>query len=563
MENWRMYFEPHILERGKNYYDENFVYNLKQTKNGYKANVEGTWDYTVKIKISNHKIREMDCTCPYADEGNYCKHMAAVLFKLENEHTQLYLFGQEEETKLSEPSMEQALKNVISHISEEELRKLLLQLAQEDNSLASHILTQYSDKCGKEEINFLKNEVDEICEKYSDRYGFISYRNAMDFTEELEDFLYEKVETLVDKGFFMEAFEITNHVFHCIGNQDMDDSAGGSCMVMGICYDTWERILQEADSTEEEIMFRWFMEHRKGYVADYAQEYIEEILMVNFKRKEMLIQKMALLDDEIKQMAKAEKKGLLSLNYHELQDLVIKRIVLMEELECSLEEIEKYSSKHRNFPRVRSLEVERYLEHKQYQKAIKVLEESKEIEKNYPGYVSEYSEQLIKIYAQIGDKENYKKELIYRIFSIYQKDLEYIKKLKKAVPKEDWSEWKHKILTSGNTTAVKYAFMESEGMYEELLNEIIKSGSVYLLGQYEKTLKTKFPEKICEFYVAYMKKLVKSVSNRKQYQELVQYLKKIATYPSGNKKAQELADEWKREYHKRPAMMDEIKKAGF
>lgn len=53
------------------------------------------------------------------------------------------------------------------------------------------------------------------------------------------------------------------------------------------------------------------------------------------------------------------------------------------------------------------------------------------------------------------------------------------------------------------------------------------------------------------------------VSNRNEYHELVQYLKKIATYPNGKTKAQELADEWKREYQKRRAMMDEIKKAGF
>ena len=41
------------------------------------------------------------------------------------------------------------------------------------------------------------------------------------------------------------------------------------------------------------------------------------------------------------------------------------------------------------------------------------------------------------------------------------------------------------------------------------------------------------------------------------------YMKKITKYPDGKKIADQIAKEWKVIYRRRPAMMDELKKAGF
>lgn len=56
--------------------------------------------------------------------------------------------------------------------------------------------------------------------------------------------------------------------------------------------------------------------------------------------------------------------------------------------------------------------------------AIEVLEESKELDKEYAGLVLKYSEQLINIYQITGQKEAYKKELVYQVFSCRQSDLD-------------------------------------------------------------------------------------------------------------------------------------------
>lgn len=85
MKSWKDLFRTHILERGLNYYEEGYVTSLEQNLTGYTAVVVGTENYDVEIEILDNRVYDMTCTCPYAAEGNYCKHMAAVLYEIEEE----------------------------------------------------------------------------------------------------------------------------------------------------------------------------------------------------------------------------------------------------------------------------------------------------------------------------------------------------------------------------------------------------------------------------------------------------------------------------------------------
>lgn len=48
-----------------------------------------------------------------------------------------------------------------------------------------------------------------------------------------------------------------------------------------------------------------------------------------------------------------------------------------------------------------------------------------------------------------------------------------------------------------------------------------------------------------------------------RHRNLMPYLKRLLEYPGGAESAKALAESWKTEYKRRPAMMDELKKAGF
>ncbi len=83
MKSWKDWFQPHILERGRAYFDEGRVSELERTEDGYAAIVDGTEEYEVEILLDGGSIEDMVCDCPYAEDGNYCKHMAAVLFAVD------------------------------------------------------------------------------------------------------------------------------------------------------------------------------------------------------------------------------------------------------------------------------------------------------------------------------------------------------------------------------------------------------------------------------------------------------------------------------------------------
>ena len=82
--NWKSLFARHILERGYDYYCMDAVENLDVSEDLIRADVSGTEDYEVEISLEDGEITDMYCSCPYAEDGRNCKHMAAVLYEWED-----------------------------------------------------------------------------------------------------------------------------------------------------------------------------------------------------------------------------------------------------------------------------------------------------------------------------------------------------------------------------------------------------------------------------------------------------------------------------------------------
>lgn len=550
MNNWKELFRPHILERGWNYYAEDAVQQIKPTKNGVQAVVEGTEDYDVEIEISDGEVHDMWCSCPYAEDGNYCKHMAAVLYEIEDSDN--YRQSQQE------------LPEVISHIPEEEVRRLLFELASEDERLRNRILTQYTETISERQMLNLKNEIENIAYQNSDRSGFVDWRNAYGYVRAMEDFLYNNVQALIDKGCIMQAFELTNAVFIRVGNEDIDDSDGGTTELADVCYEFWGRILEHCKETEKKQIFTWFEKHQSdGTVIDYMEEYIRDFLMNEFHDQELLKKKLAMLDELIERAGDNGDCGSHWSLHYGYENNILKRLEIMKELGYPEEEIQKYKEKNWKFAAVRKLQIREYLEVGDNAAAIRLLAESKELDKSLSGLVAEYSKGLISLYQKEGMKEEYKEELIFQVLNCRQENLKFAEKLKEVCKEKEWEEYREKILASNSGWQIRYELLEKEGMYERLFQEIISSGSVSSLDQYEKILKKRFPEDLRNAYAEYVKNQAGRTSDRKSYKELIKYLKKIKKYPDGSRMANEIAKNWRLCYYRRTAMMDELRKAGF
>ena len=82
MLQWQHLFSTPILQHGREYYKKNLVRSLIRDGETYYAAVQGTEEYQVTIRLRGDRVESMECTCPYASDGNRCKHMAATLYEI-------------------------------------------------------------------------------------------------------------------------------------------------------------------------------------------------------------------------------------------------------------------------------------------------------------------------------------------------------------------------------------------------------------------------------------------------------------------------------------------------
>lgn len=555
MKQWRYLFHSHILERGLNYYEEGCVTSLKQTQKGYRAVVEGTEAYDVEIEIYEGQVQNMTCTCPYATDRNHCKHMAAVLYEIEEENLDGKISVDDAQNQ------EERLKDIIEKIPLEDLKEMIFSLASSDNFLYNKIMTKYAPITSHQIVR-LKRQVSDIGYQYSNRSGFVDYYHVEDYIDALNTFLNENIPFLLEKKCRMEAFELVNCIFYEMGKRDIDDSDGVLSFAVEICYKYWKMILQECDEKEKENMFQWFQSHQKNYVIDYMEYYISEFLINEFHDERMLRENLHMLDEQIDKMQKENYREEYRV-YYNLVNNISARIHIMKELDYSKAEIREYQKKYKKFSEIRKMEVEEYLSEKKYEEAIAILKESKILDRDKVGLVAEYSQQLIHIYEKRNMQKEYGEELRYQVFECMQRNLDYIIKLKKLCCETEWEEQREKFLKSQTSSWVRYEFLVEEELFGRMIMEIKRNNSIHVLDQYEKVLKKYFPSEVRDLYIQYVKNRATRTLDRKAYKYLIYYLKKIKKYPDGKRISQEIADCWKRDYRRRTAMMDELEKAGF
>ena len=140
-------------------------------------------------------------------------------------------------------------------------------------------------------------------------------------------------------------------------------------------------------------------------------------------------------------------------------------------------------------------------------------------------------------------------------------DTEMLNRLKKACTPVQWIEYRERYL-SGQYIH-KLELMESEELWERLMEAVTASERLFVLDRYEAALKERYPDEILEAYARTLMKEAAAASHRKRYQELTHYLKKLKRYPGGAEQAVRLAEDWRARYSRRRAMMEELKQAGF
>ena len=540
--NWKGTFENRILRRGLLYLRDGKVTNLTKSDKKVTALVKGTSNYSVEIDFADELPVEMYCTCPYAASGQKCKHMAAVMY---------------------------AINPDVDRENKESTKRKKRQYT---NELDPALLLQFKD------------DVDTIFRQYEDRTGFISYFRAMDFQVDIERYLYDTANRLIDSSLTAEAFEFTTYVFLKLSNASIDDD-GQISSIASQCYDLWKQTIKDASRDERSKMKQWFLKYSKDesvidYLQDYLISFIEEELATDDDRRE----KMDELDDVIERAAGKTDCPYCSCGLSYGPAVVI-RMKLMKMLAYSDEEIEEYRYTHRYFTAIRQQYMDEAEAAGDWSKLIALLQESKLLDADSTVKLCKYSDKLIEIYHDLSDKENEKRERYWAFCNLDRRAVGDFCKIKELCTDAEWPEYKDGMINVIDDRDLLCEVYSSEQMLNELYETIFsgrddkryalrdryymkyfgdeeglqKARRIKLLDRYGFLLASDHAQDILSAYEAWVRPIAETAKSNARYDEMADYLRRMLHYDGGTELVESLAKEWSSTYPTRKVMVQRLK----
>lgn len=574
--NWQKLFASHILERGYDYYCDGAVENIEIGRDDLRADVVGTEDYEVEISLNDGKVTDMYCSCPYAAGGNNCKHMAAVLYEWtadimdedepeDTDNEDMDDDADAESMDLFEPAVtvcdykkkSAAVEKLVTSAERDIVQAFLVSVLAEDKKLLLRFRNMVNKCATKEDVEDYFEQIDEIADRYLGRDHFINYYQAYDFMLELEEIIDKDVRRMIDNGSHISAFHVMNHIFVLLGNVDMDDSGGETSMLAEQIYQLWLELLTKVNAQDKRKMFIWFTTHMDGSVIDYLEEYIEQIIMEEFKEPEYEQDKLFLMEEMIE---KAEKKDSGWSRDYAVGKWTVTYLKTLEEKNAPEDQLEEICKKYWNNSGVRRYYIDRYFEKKEYDRVLQVLDESIELDKAYRGQVLEYNQKKKEIYRLQGNKSAYIEQLWKLVLEQSAGDLDIYKELKAQYSEKEWLIKREELFKKLPANAHIDRLYKEEKLYDRLLAYVLKSSGLYAVQTYENVLKKEYPKQILSKYQGEVNKMASCTGNRKHYADLVALLRRMKQIKGGSEIVETIVEEWKIKYRNRPAMMDELSK---
>ena len=552
--NWTSLFQRHILERGFAYFCDEAVENLKITDKTVSAMVEGTEDYEVEIDLDHGMVENMSCTCPYAEDGKNCKHMAAVLYAWDENKDG----GEPAKGKTLKTEKSQQEKSVSEFVETADIavvKKFLISLLEEDDALFIRFKTAVTKKLTKSDMKRLKMHVDEVVARHMDRSGFIDYYAAGDYAHDIiSEVIEEDARRLIDCGDYMNAFDLLNYIFDLAINVQIDDSGGESTMIMNEISDAWEELLDKAGMEEKRDMFRWFTTRLKYFDNDWADDYLESIIMGRFEEEEFRQPKVDMIKAKIEKAAKEQDSW--GMNF-ELGRWLVRYLNMLNPVSFADPKFQTICKKYWKVVDVRKFYVAFCMKEKNYDRALEVLDESIELDKGWQGLVSNYQKKKKEIFLLQGNREAYIAQLWHMIPQVECSSLELFRELKQQYKPKEWIEKRERVfqnLSSNYSLARLYA---EEKMLDRLLACVMES-DIYTVQDYTKLLKEKYPDELLQKYKTEVEKIAARTGTRGHYREIADILLTMQRIKGGKESVKAILAGWHEVYRRRPAMWDEF-----
>lgn len=534
MKNWKNSFRNIILERGYDYYMQGLVEDYREDNGVINATVCGSEDYEVDIKLVNGKLDYAYCSCPYAEDGNYCKHMAAVLYEYEEKQSRTPEAHVAQENK--------SVSEIVASADEAYVREFLTDVLTDNDLLLQRFLLREPESESRS-LSEYEKLVDSIIADHEDYDGYVDYYAAQDLTDDLLE-LSADIRTMIERGEYLEAFELSYYICEQIDLTEMDDD-GGISMLFEEMTGFWYEIADRVSPEEKDKLFESAVTYLDSDL-NYLNEYIESFIYTAFREPRFIPKIFDWLDNKIRNTNK---------DTYAFSIAVLRKLDLMYDLGTRFDRIEKVCKEYRYDHHVRQWLAEHYEKRSEYQKAISIYEESLSLDTKYPGLICQYHEKLMRLYQKIGHHNKYM-EYLWMMVTVDRKS-DLFKELKSQYTTDEWMTEREKVFPHYSSSGQAALFRE-EKLYDRLWN-VIKNQHIDSIMGYEDVLLPKYTEEVLNTYAAQLDRMATVAGGRKEYQYWVRVLRHMKKIKGGKELVDQIVADWRARYKNRRAMMDELK----
>ena len=559
LDQFEQVIDEKILQRGLTYFKKGHVHELEEVSpNTYEAIVEGTEDYTVRLTVENKVVTDYSCDCPY-DLGPVCKHVAAVIFSLQEE--ELGLTKKAAKSKKSAGSGTKKSKSVATQIDElmdkasvEELKELIRTEAKKNALFRNHVLSHlehYNENISKD---LYQKQLKAMIRSATDRYGLIDWNKARALGRAVYELL-DSAKKQIDHGSFEKAamvcFAVMEEMLEALNGADDSNGDIGGC-------------IDEATNLLDEMAARCESKTVRKQIFDFCADEFEKGRFAGWDWHEGLLSSAANLAetdaDFDRVLALAEKKQQSDWANERIQ--MIKYGLLVKKKGQDI--ADKFLEQNMDNSRFREMAIERALEQKNYAKAVKLAQDGVKTDmKDKPGLAKEWYDWLLKIAQEQNDTPKILEYARYLLIDNFRNEQDYYQILKEHVKPEEWDAFVNAIVHEikakrrwYDTGLVATIYIREE-KWDKLWEMVKENPDLSFIERYETYLSKCFSDELVDLYAGQILDYLNHNMGRDHYQTACRYIRRMIKL--GRKaKADKLIAQLRTLYAKRPALMQEL-----
>ena len=533
---WETYFQKRILDRGYDYYFDDRVEDLHINSNRIKAVVYGTYPYHVEIKLNGNRIIGMSCDCPYAQDEHNCKHMAAVLYDWERNATHPVI----DNSKL------------VKEASEEDVRSFLIQVL-DDNPDLVETFKQYTQN--EFSLTTMIDDLEGVVNSYSDEYHYIDYEFSCDFCEYFETAVFKWLDLLKEKKQYSLAFEFLLKAHDMLDKLDIDDVEGKTYELSFAIINACAKMIICMEEPEIKYAFTLLQEYLNNVKYSYESLDILQPLFNRLNDEDFLKIK---LDFVKEQLDYIENHNDIFDKEYVLDGFAKMYLELLKKNHASKKEINAIYKKYWECGSIRMDCVYTCINNEEYDEALDYIDKCIDLDYENQALMKRNIELKKDIYMEQGNIVAYKEELKNLILFFNDTNIEDYIELKSCYLDKEWIKERDSIIEQLTPGRFLCEILETEQLYEKLIDVLLRSGDKYLLHQYTDILSEKYPEQLLQVYQETVEKQAESKGSRKHYYQIVEELRIMKSISGGDKVVDEIIKRWKVQYKNRSAMLDEL-----